>query len=126
MTSLSTSAPILIATDLRASVDFYGQCFGFTDLHYFADNDEYAVLGLAEAQVHLMAGRAANPNHLRGSHVADAFIWVSDLDAVISAGTAAGLTALRGPESYDSTPVATTEVVFADADDNWLCFATRD
>ncbi len=126
MTALSTAAPILIVTDVAAAVGDYSRWFGFADLAYFAGNDEYVVLGLQDAQIHLMQGRDSNPNHRHGMHVADAFVWVRDLDAGVASASAAGLTARRGPEHYDSSPVATTEVVFEDSDGNWICFATRD
>lgn len=126
MSSLSTAAPILLVTDLAAAIGDYRRWFGFEDLQYFVGNDQYAVLGLQDAQIHLMQGPGSSPNHRHGMHVADAFVWVGDLDAVVDSATGAGLTPQRGPEHYDSSPVATTEVVFEDSDGNWLCFATRD
>lgn len=120
------AAPVLVVTDLPAARRFYADAFGFEPRRYFDGNDGYAVLELGRAQVHLFLGRRAVPHHAGGSHVADAFVWVDDLDPVLARAAAAGLTPERGPEHYDSSPVATTEVVLADPDGNWLCFATAD
>lgn len=121
-----TAAPILCVPDVAAASAFYARAFGFEPVMYFAGNDEYAVLVRGAAQLHLFQSVDSRPNHRGGAHVADAFVWVDDLDAVVASATAAGLSAERGPEHYPSEPVATTEVVYPDADGNWLCFAVAD
>ena len=55
--------------------------------------------------------------------MADVFLWVDELDSLIAAAREAGLAITRGPERYDSTPLATTEVVIEDQDGYWFCFA---
>ena len=75
-----------------------------------------------EAQIHLLAAPRGNPNHAHAARGADAFIWVEALDTVLALADAAGLVPVRGPEQYDSSPVATQEVVYPDLDDHWICF----
>ncbi len=64
-----------------------------------------------------------NPNNVQAEHVADAFIWVPSIEPVVALATKNGLTPARGPERYNSSPVATTEVVYPDNSGYWLCFA---
>ena len=118
-----TLAPILVVTDVARAVETYVQVFGFGRLNYFDGNDDYVPLGRDGSQLHVMAGESANPNHRHVAHVADVFLWVTDLEEVVSAANAAGLPITRGPERYDSTPLATTEVVVEDQDGYWFCFA---
>lgn len=120
-----TAAPILCVEDVTTSCGLYERAFGFRRLRYFDGNDQYAVIERGGAQLHLCQGEA-HPHHRQGSHVADAFVWVNDLERIIEGAHAAGLTSTRGPEHYDSTPVATTEVVYADTDGNWICFGRVD
>ncbi len=117
-------APILVVRDVDRAVATYTSFFGFDRLRYFDGNDEYIPLGRGDAQFHVMKGESANPNHDHAAHVADVFVWVDDLDPVVNAARDAGLSITRGPERYDSTPLATTEVVIEDQDGYWFCFAT--
>ena len=126
MAPSSAAAPILCVQNIPASIARYAQAFGFEARRYFDGNDGYAVLTRGEAQVHLFRTDQSDPHHRHDAHVADVFVWVDDLDAVVASATAAGLRAERGPEHYDSTPVATTEVVYPDLDGNWLCFGQAD
>ena len=73
--------------------------------------------------MHLIQGRSPNPNHKGSAHAADVFVWVEELDSLLDAARAAGLAVRRGPERYDSSPMATTEVVIEDPDGYWICFA---
>lgn len=125
-TPMDVAAPILVVRDLEAAVATYCEVYGFRALRYFGGNTEYLVLDRAGAQVHVMSGRAANPNHRQSGHVADVFVWVDTLHDIVDRATAAGLRITRGPERYDSTPVATTEVVVEDAEGYWFCFAVAE
>lgn len=122
----TTAAPILCVRDLLASCELYERAFGFERMRYFDGNGEYAVMQRAAAQIHLFQSTTVHPHHTQGPHVADAFVWVDDLIPILSSAQGAGLTSTRGPEHYDSTPVATTEVVFPDLDENWICFGQAD
>jgi catechol 2,3-dioxygenase-like lactoylglutathione lyase family enzyme len=115
-------APILVVPDMEKALATYTRVFGFDLLRYFDGNDEYVVLERSGAQIHLMKGPRANPNHVKAAHVADVFRWVDELDGLRAAAQDAGLTIARGPERYDSTPLATTELVIADQDGYWFCF----
>lgn len=117
-------APILVVRDMDAALRTYTHVFGFERLRYFDGNDEYVVLGRGAAQLHVMSGAETNPNHRHAAHVADLFVWVESIDELVAASRRAGLEITRGPERYDSTPVATTEVVVQDPDGYWFCFAT--
>lgn len=117
-------AAILTTPDAPAAAQLYERVFGFTRRRYFDGNDEYLVLERDGAQVHLAQFGAATPNHRGGAHVADLFVWVDDLAPLLAAAEQAGLPVRRGPEHYDSSPVATTEVVFEVPDGYWFCFAT--
>lgn len=125
-TSAQGIAPILTMADVQAAAELYERAFGFHRMNYFDGNDEYLVLERDGAQLHLAQFGAASPHHRNGAHVADVFCWVDDLDPLVAAADRAGLAVRRGPEHYDSTPVATTEVVFEDPDGYWFCFATVD
>ena len=118
-----TLAPILVVPDVEKAVDTYTRVFGFDRLRYFDGNSDYVPLGRNGAQLHVMRGEQANPNHSRAAHVADVFLWVDELDSLMAAARDAGLAITRGPERYDSTPLATTEVVVEDRDGYWFCFA---
>lgn len=118
-----TAAPILVVRDVARAVETYTTVFGFEPLRYFDGNEEYVPLARGGAQIHVMAGGAPTPNHERAAHVADLFVWVEYVDGIVAAARAAGLAITRGPERYDSTPLATTEVVVEDPDGYWFCFA---
>ncbi|MDN5726398.1 MAG: VOC family protein [Propionibacteriales bacterium] len=122
----STTAAILTMPDVLAAAELYERAFDFRRLRYFDGNEEYLVLGRGDAQIHLAQFGSATPHHLNGGHVADVFCWVTDLAPILASARAAGLPVRRGPDSYDSTPVATTEVVFEVPDGYWFCFATAD
>lgn len=117
-----TAAPIQCVPSAAEAVAFYERCFGFVRQNYFAGNDEYAVLKLGHAEVHLFESARTNPNHVRPAHVADPFIWMPSLESTVVRATQNGLTPMRGLERYDSSPVATTEVVYEDNSGYWLCF----
>ena len=116
-------APILVVPDVDTAVDTYERVFGFQRLDYFEGNREYVPLERDGAQVHVMTGARANPNHVHATHVADVFLWVADLDGLVAAARGEGLPVRRGPERYDSAPLASTEVVIEDRDGYWFCFA---
>lgn len=119
------AAPIVIVTNMAASLDAYG-ALGFAPQQWWAGNDQYVPIARGDAYLHLMVGARANPNHVGGVHVADAFIWVDDLDPIVAAARDAGWAIRRGPERYASTPIATTELVTEDPDGNWICWAVAD
>jgi len=118
-----TLAPILVVPDVEKAVDTYTRVFGFEKLRYFDGNSDYVPLDRNGAQLHVMRGVQASPNHSRAAHVADVFLWVDELDSLVAKARDAGLAIRRGPERYDSTPLATTEVVIEDEDGYWFCFA---
>jgi catechol 2,3-dioxygenase-like lactoylglutathione lyase family enzyme len=116
-------APIIAVPDVERAVETYTRVFGFERLGYFDGNDDYVPLRRGSAQLHVMRGGSANPNNRLSVHAADVFLWVRELDSVVAAARGAGLAITRGPERYDSTPLATTEVVIEDHDGYWFCFA---
>ena len=118
-----SSAPILCVTSIPEAVKFYERCFGFLKQRYFDGNESYVVLQRGSAQIHLIESERTNANHALAAHVADVFIWVPSLEPVLALAARNNLVAMRGPERYDSSPVATTEVVFEDNSGYWLCFA---
>ncbi len=118
-----TIAPILVVRDIDRAVSTYTDVFGFERLRYFDGNSQYVPLARGAAQLHVMQGESANPNHIRAAHVADVFVWVEDLADVVASAREAGLAIRRGPERYESVPLATTEVVIEDQDSYWFCFA---
>ena len=117
------AAPILCVTSIPETIQFYERCFGFSRQRYFDGNESYVVLQRGSAQIHLVESERTNATHSSAAHVADVFIWVQSLEPVLELAAKHGLVAMRGPERYDSSPVATTEVVFADNSGYWLCFA---
>jgi hypothetical protein len=118
-----TAAPILCVPSVSDAVDFYQRCFGFVRQDYFRGNDVYVVMKLGRAELHLYESPRVNPNNVHATHVADAFIWVSSLEPVLLLAKENGLSPVRGPERYDTSPVATTEVVYPDNSGYWICFA---
>lgn len=116
-------APIIAVPDVEKAVETYTRVFGFERLRYFDGNDDYVPLQRNGAQLHVMKGLSANPNHQHAVHAADVFLWVDELDSLVAAAHEAGLAITRGPERYDSTPLATTELVVEDRDGYWFCFA---
>ena len=85
MTPPHVAAPVLAVTDLTAALHFYRSVCGMQRVDYFVGNDEYAVVGRGDAHLHLMVAPRSNPNHRNGAHVADAFVWVDDLDPIVAA-----------------------------------------
>ena len=83
-----TLAPILVVPDVAQAAETYERVFGFRRLRYFDGNDEYVPLGRGHAQVHLIHGRATNPNHRGSAHAADVFVWVDELDSLVDAARA--------------------------------------
>ncbi len=118
-----TAAPILCVPSVSEATEFYQRCFGFERQRYFDGNDVYVVIKLGAAEIHLYEGPRANPNNVYVEHVADAFIWVPSIEPVVYRAKENGLTPVRGPERYESSPVATTEVVYPDNSGYWICFS---
>ncbi len=62
-------ASILVVPDMEKALATYTSVLGFDRLRYFDGNDEYVALDRAGAQIHVMKGGHANPNHRHTAHV---------------------------------------------------------
>ena len=94
--TLEEIAPFFIVEDLAASIDFYNQKLGFkTDLLIPEDDPFFAIVSRDNVRIllkHISADIHPVPNYTRHEWARwDAFIWVSDPDALFAEFQSRGL-----------------------------------
>jgi len=94
-------SPELIVPDVVKSAEYYRDTLGFKVLGYFLDPPVYAMVERDSVVIHLgkvAAERQAAPNHTRRPGLGlDAYIWVSDLDALHAEFKGRGAKVVDGP-----------------------------
>ena len=94
--TLAEIAPFFIVKDLAASIDFYNQKLGFeTDLLIPEDDPFFAIVSRDNVRIllkHIAEDIHPVPNHTRHEWARwDAFIWVSEPDALFAEFQSRGL-----------------------------------
>jgi len=78
-------SPHFVVPDVVASAEHYRDFLGFKILSYFLDPPVFAVVARDDVVIHFGKsenGALPSPNVTRRSIGVDAYIWVSDLDAL--------------------------------------------
>src|SRR5262249_25295892 len=82
---LTAICPQFIVPDVVAAAEYYRDILGFKILGYFLDPPVFAMVARDAAEIHFGkpdAGAPASPNITRRKIATDAYIWVTDLDAL--------------------------------------------
>lgn len=120
---LKSIAPQFVVPDVVKTAEFYRDELGFTILGYFADPPVFAMVARDGVEIHF--GKAdgdhvqVNESVRRGLGT-DAYIWVTDIDALFQEMSARDVEILEGPVKriYECT-----EVVIRDCNGFQLVFA---
>ena len=120
--------PILGVPDVRAAVDFYTKSLGFalSEGGIFAGVGEgeggvYAIVLRDQSEIHLQIRRIPYPERKRESHESDAYLFVSDADALFEEYESRGVTILRG---LQDEPYGLRDFTIEDAFGHRLVFGT--
>ncbi len=83
---LKMVSPQFVVPDVVAAAEYYRDTLGFKILSYFLDPPVFAIVARDAVEIQLCKsdpGTPPSPNHLRRHGLGlDAYIWVSDLDAL--------------------------------------------
>jgi catechol 2,3-dioxygenase-like lactoylglutathione lyase family enzyme len=116
-------APQFVVADVVETAEFYRDKLGFTILGYFADPPVFAMVERDDVEIHF--GRADNGETPMNESVrrglgTDAYIWVSDIEALFAELSDNGVEIIEGPVKriYECT-----EVVVKDCNGFQLVFA---
>ena len=120
---LKSIAPQFVVPDVVKTAEFYRDELGFTILGYFADPPVFAMVARDGVEIHF--GKAdgdhvqVNESVRRGLGT-DAYIWVTDINALFQELSARNVEILEGPVKriYECT-----EVVIRDCNGFQLVFA---
>lgn len=120
---LKSIAPQFVVPDVVKTAEFYRDELGFTILGYFADPPVFAMVARDGVEIHF--GKAdgdhvqVNESVRRGLGT-DAYIWVTDINALFEELSARDVEILEGPVKriYECT-----EVVIRDCNGFQLVFA---
>ena len=97
--NLKSIAPQFIVPDVVVAAEYYRDVLGFEILGYFWTPPVFAMVGRDAVQIHF--GRsdtgAAVPNGPHRPDGLDAYIWVTDLDALVADLRARGADIVEGP-----------------------------
>ena len=120
---LKSIAPQFVVTDVVGTAEYYRDQLGFTILGYFADPPVFAMVARDGVEIHFGKadeGRTQVNESVRKGLGTDAYIWVSDIDAVFEELSAKDVNVLEGPVKRI---YKCTEVVIKDCNGFQLVFA---
>jgi len=120
---LTAICPQFIVPDVVAAAEYYRDVLGFKILGYFLDPPVFAMVARDAAEIHFCKPDAAapvSPNVTRRKIATDAYIWVTDLDALHTELKQHGARIIDGPvvRIYNCY-----ELVVEDLNGFRLCFA---
>jgi len=120
------AAPSFLTDDVFATAEYYRDKLGFSFETFFGEPPSFVILKRNTArlmfrQVPANARPAARPNHTKFAPTIDAYIWVSDVDALAAEFKERGATILDMPFDSDSGSVR-RELVISDNNDYRICF----
>jgi hypothetical protein len=120
---LKKLAPQYVVPDVVKTAEYYRDELGFTILGYFADPPVFAMVERDDVEIHF--GKADGENIQRNETVrvglgSDAYIWVSDINALFEEMSSKNVEIVEGPvrRIYNCT-----EVVIKDCNGFQLVFA---
>lgn len=97
---LTAICPQFIVPDVVTAAEYYRNVFGFKILGYFLDPPVFAMVARDAAEIHFGkpdAAVPASPNVTRRKIATDAYIWVTDLDALHAELKQRGAKIIEGP-----------------------------
>ncbi len=98
---LTAICPQFIVPDVVPAAEYYRDVFGFKILGYFLDPPVFAMVARDAAAIHFGkadSGSAPSPNLLRRHGIGiDAYIWVTDVDALHGELKQRGARIIEGP-----------------------------
>ena len=77
--------PHFVVRDVVEAAEYYRDVFGFKILGYYWDPPVFAMVGRDDVVIQfgrIDRGQTVSPNRARRDEALDAYIWVSDLDAL--------------------------------------------
>lgn len=77
--------PHFVVRDVVEAAEYYRELFGFKIMGYYWDPPVFAMVGRDDAVIQfgrIDRGQTVAPNRTRRDEALDAYIWVSDLDAL--------------------------------------------
>ena len=82
--NLNAIAPVFLVEDVRRAAEFYRDRLGFELTEYFGEPPEFTIVRRDAVRIAMRrAGDAiGGSNRARNSETFDAYIWVSDIDAL--------------------------------------------
>ena len=98
---LTAICPHFVVLDVKTAAEYYRDVLGFKILGYFLDPPVFAMVARDAAEIHfakLDEGMSPAPNSLRRRGLGvDAYLWVTDLDALCAELKERGAKILEGP-----------------------------
>ena len=98
---LTAICPQFVVPDVVKAAEYYRDVLGFKILGYFAEPPVFAMVARDRAEIHLGKideGATPSPNEARRRGLGtDAYIWVTDLDALFLELKARGAKIIDGP-----------------------------
>ena len=113
-------APVLMVSDIYASVAWYTDKLGFSVEQIWGDPPSFAIAEHGSTSIMLKQsanGSCRNDTSLAGMW--DIYLWVSDIDKVKSLLTSGNVSILRGPTKQ---PYGCTEIELNDPDGHVIAF----
>ena len=116
-------APQFVVSDVVMTAEFYRDKLGFTVLGYFADPPVFAMVERDDVEIHFGkadGGEARTNESVQRGLGTDAYIWVSDIDALFAELSERDVEIVEGPVKriYESI-----EVVVKDCNGFQIVFA---
>lgn len=93
-------SPQFVVPDVKVAAEYYRDMFGFTILSYFWEPPVYSIVQRDDVEIHFGKadqGQSPAPNVVRRVESIDAYIWVTDVDALHSELASRGAKIVEGP-----------------------------
>ena len=97
---LKMISPQFVVPDVKVAAQYYQDVFGFKILGYFREPPVYAIVQRDHVEIHFGKadqGLNAAPNIGRRAGSLDAYIWVTDVDALHAELASRGAKIIEGP-----------------------------
>lgn len=120
---LRAIVPQFVVEDVVKAADYYRDVLGFQIMGYFGDPPIFAIVSRDAVELHF--GKAdpsgVSPNVTRRCGAVDAYVWVTDVDALYEELKAMGANIIEGPVDQE---YGSREIVVEDCYGYRLAFAT--
>ncbi len=97
---LKMISPQFVVSDVKVAAQYYRDVFGFKILGYFWEPPVYSIVQRDDVEIHFGKadeGQSSAPNVGRRGGSIDAYIWVTDVDALHSELASRGAKIVEGP-----------------------------